>query len=68
MTRETFVPEFLRFISEYDRYIIAGHVKPDGDCIGSCLGLYNYIRDNMSDKTVKVYLQPISRIYATVDP
>ena len=19
---------------------IAGHVRPDGDCIGSCLGLY----------------------------
>ena len=25
---------------------IAGHVRPDGDCIGSCLGLYQYLRDN----------------------
>lgn len=25
---------------------IFGHVRPDGDCIGSALGLYNYIRDN----------------------
>ena len=22
---------------------IAGHVKPDGDCIGSCLGMYLYL-------------------------
>lgn len=23
--------------------LILGHVRPDGDCIGSCLGLYNYL-------------------------
>ena len=22
---------------------ITGHVRPDGDCVGSTLGLYNYI-------------------------
>ena len=22
---------------------IAGHTRPDGDCVGSCMGLYNYI-------------------------
>ena len=20
---------------------ISGHIRPDGDCIGSCMGLYN---------------------------
>lgn len=35
MTREEMVPELLRFISDYENYIIAGHVKPDGDCIGA---------------------------------
>ena len=23
---------------------ITGHIRPDGDCVGSTLGLYNYIR------------------------
>mgnify|MGYP001781828763 CR=1 FL=1 len=23
---------------------IAGHIRPDGDCIGSCIGLYLYIK------------------------
>ena len=31
---------------------IGGHIRPDGDCVGSCMGLYHYIRDNYSDKKV----------------
>ena len=23
---------------------ILGHIRPDGDCLGSTLGLYNYLR------------------------
>ena len=23
---------------------ISGHVRPDGDCVGSCLGLYLYLK------------------------
>jgi len=38
---------------------IVGHIRPDGDCIGSCLGLYNYINDNYSGKRVDVFLEPI---------
>jgi phosphoesterase RecJ-like protein len=36
---------------------IAGHVRPDGDCIGSCMALYNYILENYSDIDVHVYLE-----------
>lgn len=39
---------------------ITGHIRPDGDCIGSCLALKQYILDNYSEKTVDVYLEPIS--------
>ncbi len=38
---------------------IAGHVRPDGDCVGSCLAVYNYIRDNYPDIMADVYLEPI---------
>ena len=31
---------------------IAGHLRPDGDCVGSCMGLYGYIRDNYPKKKV----------------
>ncbi len=36
---------------------ILGHIHPDGDCVGSCMGLYNYILDNDASKEVTVYLQ-----------
>lgn len=36
---------------------LAGHVRPDGDCVGSCLGLYQYLLDNMPQVDVDVYLE-----------
>ena len=29
---------------------IGGHVRPDGDCVGSCVGLGQYIRETMMIK------------------
>lgn len=46
-------------ISKADRIAIGGHVRPDGDCIGSCMGLYSYITDQYKDKSVCVYLEEI---------
>ena len=36
---------------------ITGHIHPDGDCVGSCMALYHYIRKVYPDKTVKVFLE-----------
>ena len=30
---------------------IAGHVNPDGDCVGSAMGVYLYLRDNFPADT-----------------
>lgn len=38
---------------------IAGHIRPDGDCIGSCMALYNYIVKNYPEIQVHVYLEEI---------
>ena len=40
---------------------ISGHIRPDGDCVGSCVGLGQYIRENYSDKTVDIYLKDIPK-------
>lgn len=40
--------------------IILGHVKPDGDCVGSCLGLYHYLKDNMPWLEPGICLQKFS--------
>lgn len=36
---------------------ISGHVRPDGDCVGSVLGLYAYVKKNFPDIEVRVYLE-----------
>lgn len=45
-------------LKEIQTIAIAGHIKPDGDCVGSCLGLYHYIKDNFPDKEAAVFLDP----------
>ncbi|KAB0577851.1 phosphoesterase RecJ-like protein [Fusobacterium naviforme] len=39
-----------------------GHVRPDGDCVGSTLALYNYIRSTAPEKRVSICLeQPMAK-------
>ena len=38
---------------------IAGHVRPDGDCIGSSMGLYLYFKKNYPEVRVDVFLEDI---------
>ncbi|MBP5158871.1 MAG: bifunctional oligoribonuclease/PAP phosphatase NrnA [Lachnospiraceae bacterium] len=48
--------------AEAGKIAIAGHVRPDGDCIGACMGMYNYLKDNVEnacDKQIDVYLEEI---------
>lgn len=42
---------------------LAGHVRPDGDCTGSCLGLYNYMKECFKDIEVDIYLEEISEVF-----
>lgn len=51
--------EFKEIIEKAASIAILGHIRPDGDCVGSCMGLYNYMTDNYPEKQVVVYLQPI---------
>ena len=39
---------------------IAGHVRPDGDCTGSCLAVYGYIREHFPDVDADVYLETVN--------
>lgn len=41
-------------IEEFNTIIIHGHVRPDGDCIGSQYGLMNLIKANYPEKNVYV--------------
>lgn len=43
------------------KIVIVGHVRPDGDCIGSCTALYQYlmnIKDELQIESIDVYMEP----------
>ena len=43
---------------------ISGHVRPDGDCVGSCLALYQYLKKCLpSEVSITVYLEEPPRIF-----
>lgn len=44
--------DILDKISEYNNIIIHRHVRPDGDAIGSSLGLRQILRDNFPEKNI----------------
>lgn len=46
-------------IEDASSVAITGHIRPDGDCIGSTLGLYNYIKKNMPQVDVDIYLESV---------
>ena len=46
---------------------IAGHVNPDGDCIGSCMGMYLYLRDNFPEIRAVVYLESFRDVFSFIE-
>ena len=55
--------DFATYLEGVQTVAIAGHVRPDGDCVGSCMATYNYIKDNYPKIEVALYLQPIPNIF-----
>lgn len=51
------------FLAGADTVAIAGHIRPDGDCVGSCLATYNYIKTYFPHVKVDLYLEPIPNIF-----
>lgn len=44
-------------INEASTIGIAGHIRPDGDCVGACMGLYGYLLKEYPEKQIDVYLE-----------
>ncbi len=51
------------FLKEAGTVAVAGHIRPDGDCVGSCLAAYNYIKTYYPNVRVDLYLQEIPNIF-----
>lgn len=53
----------LEAIRDAGSIAVGGHVRPDGDCVGSCMGLYRYVRENFPEKEIHVYLEDIPNTF-----
>lgn len=49
----------IRDLKDARTVAIAGHIRPDGDCIGSCMAMYEYIKESYSWMEPQVYLEEI---------
>ena len=57
-------PNLVQELKEVKTVTIAGHIRPDGDAVGSCMGLYLYLKENYPQMDVKVYLEKIPEAYS----
>lgn len=48
-----------KILEQAEKIAIGGHIRPDGDCVGSCMGMYLYLKENFPEKQVDVYLEDI---------
>ncbi len=45
---------------------ISGHKRPDGDCVGSVMGLYLYLKRELPDAVIDAYLEPPADIFGCI--
>ena len=46
---------------------LAGHIRPDGVCIGSSVGLYLYLKENFPQIQTDIYLQPVAELLLLIE-
>ena len=48
------------------RIALGGHVRPDGDCVGSTMGLYLYLKDQYPDIETDLYLEEVPQAFQII--
>ena len=45
---------------------ISGHIRPDGDCVGSCLGMKLFLEKAMPEAKVDCYLEKPADFFSCI--
>ncbi len=59
--------KILEELGSRDRIAICGHERPDGDCVGACMGMYLYLKKMLPEAAVDVYLEQPADIFNCID-
>lgn len=54
-------------VKEAECILIAGHKRPDGDCIGACIAACRYLRKIFPEREIDIYLENMPEAYAFLD-
>ena len=46
--------------------VISGHVRPDGDCVGSCMAAYLYLKKAMPSADIKVCIEKPASVFECI--
>ena len=46
---------------------ITGHIRPDGDCVGSTMAMYMYLNKIFPKKSIDIFLEPIPDAYTCIN-
>lgn len=49
-----------------ERIGIGGHIRPDGDCVGACLALWQYLKKYFPDAQIQVFLEKPAEIFREI--
>lgn len=55
--------ELLDVLKDVKTIGISGHIRPDGDCVGSCMAMYMYLRKMFPGKRVDIFLEKPAPVY-----
>ena len=50
-------------VSDAKVIAIGGHIRPDGDCVGSCVAMYQYIKKICPEKQVYIYFDEVPKTF-----
>ncbi len=48
------------------RIALGGHIRPDGDCVGSCMGLYMYLTEQYPQLETDLYLEEVPAAFSVI--
>lgn len=55
--------KIVKEVSGAKRIAISGHIRPDGDCVGACMGMYLYLTRELPQTEVDVFLEKPSDVF-----
>lgn len=65
-SKDIYMKKILEEVKGAKTIAISGHIHPDGDCVGSCLGMYLYLKKELQEAEIKVFLEKPSDVFRCI--